>query len=90
MPRLLCDFQYYWQAADLSLQFGDSFLARLFSALEECIQTIVGDLFPEGDELWLQLVQPGDLGWARRTGEDFENDLGLEVGAEKIGSRGRA
>jgi hypothetical protein len=57
-------------------------LAPLTLALEEAFQTFKGDVLPSGDDLGLQLVLPGDLGRTLRAGEDFEDDLGLELRRE--------
>jgi hypothetical protein len=53
---------------------------------------IEGDVLPAGDEFGLQLVLPGDLGLAPQAGENFEDDLGLELrregSASALGHRG--
>ena len=54
----------------------------LIVALEEVLQPFQGDVLPAGDELGLQLVLAGDLGLALQAGEDFEDDLGLELRRE--------
>ena len=43
-------------------------------------------LYWAGDELRLQLVLAGDLGLALQAGEDFEDDLGLELWRERPAS----
>jgi hypothetical protein len=57
-------------------------LTPLTLALEEALQTFEGDVLSAGDEFGLQLVLPGDFGRALQAGEDFEDDLGLELGRE--------
>jgi hypothetical protein len=83
-PRLFCDFELHGRASDHSLQFGDAVLvlAPLTLALEEAFQTFEGGVLPASDEFGLELVLPGDFGLATPAREDFENDLGFELGGE--------
>ena len=76
------------QASDHSLQFGDAVLvlAPLTLALEEAFQTFEGGVLPAGDEFGLELVLPGDFGLATPAREDFEDDLGFELGGEGSGA----
>ena len=61
-------------------------LAPLIVALEQALQAFEGDVLPAGDELGFQLVLPGDFGLAPQAGEDFEDDLGLELRGERPAS----
>src|SRR4051794_907408 len=54
--------------------------------MEEPFQTFQGDVLPAGHEFGLQLVLAGDLGLAPQAGEDFEDDLGLELRRERSAS----
>jgi hypothetical protein len=79
-----CDFELHSQSSDHPLELGDAglVLALLVLALEEGLQAFEGDVLPAGDEFGLQLVLSGDLGLALQSGEDFEDDLGLELRRE--------
>jgi hypothetical protein len=84
-PRPFCGFQLHGEASDHLLQLGDAalLLVALYLAPEEGIQALEGSLFPASDEFGLPLVLPGDLGLALQAGEDFEDDLVLELRRER-------
>jgi hypothetical protein len=65
-------------------QLGDTVLvlSPLTLALEEALHIFEGDVLRAGDESGLQLVLPGDFGRALQAGEDFDDDLGLDLERE--------